>query len=152
VATARQSGAHAARRFAPGEQARDLPGAPSRLREVATAASPVLIAARRFAPGEQARDLPGAPSRLREVATAASPVHQSLPSGFLLGLLRPILGDGFYPEHVGHDYTTLIDEGSRRLSAFVSGLSLRTALLVILASFSALAWLISTAPSFMGWS
>jgi hypothetical protein len=51
---------------------------------------------------------------------------------------------------MGHDCTTLIDEGRRLLSAFASGLSLRIALLVILASFAALAWLISAAPSFIG--
>ena len=45
---------------------------------------------------------------------------------------------------------TLINDGTRRLSALLSGLSLRAALLAILTSCAALVRLISTAPSFIG--
>jgi hypothetical protein len=51
---------------------------------------------------------------------------------------------------MGREFTTLIDEGTRRLSAFASGLSLRAALLTILASFAGLVWLINTAPPVIG--
>src|SRR6187200_3254371 len=53
-------------------------------------------------------------------------------SGFLQGLLGPISGDGFYPEHMG--LPTLITDGTRRLLAFASRLTPRAALLAIFTS------------------
>ena len=53
---------------------------------------------------------------------------------------------------MGNEFTTSIGEGTRRLSAFVSGLSLRGALLAILGSFAVVIWMISTAPAFIGFA